>query len=217
MNREFFSFNCGVWGRKILYGSKYSKCRCKSLANTMQMYHLWFCIDDYYIGVNLHGKIFYVHTTMFHIQNIPHVRDLPPHWFIAECTFKSMQHIAGHAGLSEITLFLIFCFFKAQQESTIEITTHLHSYWQDNPPPTPSPPVLQPLAAETKSTKFTKKMKVLQKPGQHLKNLKRASGRFERVTEVGLETTCSRRVRDGIAGLTATFSLLPKNFRVMWS
>lgn len=135
-----------------------------------------------YIGVNLHWKIFYVHTTMFHIQNIPHVRDLSPHWFIVECTFESMQHIAGHAGLSEITLFLIFCFFKAQQESTIEITTHLHSYWQDNPPPTPSPPVLQPLAAETKSTKFTKKMKVLQKPGQHLTNLKRAAGRFERVT-----------------------------------
>lgn len=77
-----------------------------------------------------------------------------------------MQHIAGHAGLSDITCFFFYflrkiCFFKAQQESTVQITTHLHSAWQENPSPTPSLPVLEePLAAKTKNTKFTKKIGV---------------------------------------------------------
>lgn len=100
-----------------------------------------------------------------------------------------MQHIAGHAGLSDITLFVFFyfllmiCFFKAQQESTVQITTHLHLAWQENPPPTLSLPVIEPVAAKTKNTKFTKKIKVLQKPEQHLTDLKRAAGWFQHVTE----------------------------------
>lgn len=91
-----------------------------------------------------------------------------------------MQHIADHAGLSEITYFsslIKIGFFKAQQESTIQITTHLHSFWQDKPCTHPLPlQSLKQLAAKTKSTKITKKCRVLEKAGQHLTNVKRAVG-----------------------------------------
>lgn len=140
-----------------------------------------------------------------------------PYWFIVEFTFcfvlrfKFMQHIAGHVGLSDRTLFLLFIRSASSRHSKRArykpqlIYIHIGKK------------TLHPHLPLQSYNHLQQRPRVLQKPGLHLTNLKRSAGKFEHVTEGGLQTTCSRRVRDGIKLLQqdylpswATFSLLHK-------